>query len=367
MRIEAVELRRVRLPLVRPFVTVAGAASARQSLLVRLLTDGPDGWGECVALDEPLYTSEYLDAAEHVTRHHLVPRLLAADEVGAADVARLLAPVQGHPMAKAALEMAALDAELRRAGRSLADHLGATRTEVDCGVAVGLAPSLAALVDEVAGYLELGYRRIKLKVHPGADLEPVAAVRAAFGDVPLQVDANGAYSVDQWPLLAALDPFELLLIEQPVAVDDLVGAAEVARRIRTPVCLDESITSAAAAATALALGACSVVNIKPGRVGGLLEAVAVHDLCLAAGVAVWCGGMLETGLGRAANLALAALPGFTLAGDLSGSGRYFTRDLTDPFVPVDGRLAVPTGPGLGVAPLPDVLRQLTTSVELVRP
>ncbi len=366
MQVEAVELRRVRLPLVRPFTTASGSSDSRGSLVVRLLTDGGEGWGECVALEAPLYSSEYLDAGQHVTRHHLAPRLLAAEAVGAEDVARVLGPVQGHPMAKAALEMAVLDAELRAAGRSLASRLGATRTEVDCGVAVGVAPSIDALLDEVAGYLDEGYRRVKLKVHPGADLEPVAAVRARFGDVALQVDANGAYSVDQWPLLAALDPFDLLLVEQPVAVDDLLGAAEVSRRIRTPVCLDESITSAAAAATALAVAACSVVNIKPGRVGGLLEAVRIHDLCLAAGVPVWCGGMLETGLGRAANLALAALPGFTLPADLSGSARYFSLDLTEPFVPVDGRLAVPTGPGLGVAPLAEALEELTVSVELLR-
>ena len=234
-------------------------------------------------------------------------------------------------------------------------------------MAVGVAPSIGALLDEVGNYLSQGYRRVKLKVHPGADLDQVAAVRDRFGDVPLQVDANGSYSVEQWPRLAALDPFDLLLIEQPVAPDDLLGAAEVARRIRTPVCLDESITSAAAAATALAVGACSVVNVKPGRVGGLLEAVRVHDACVAAGVPVWCGGMLETGLGRAANVALAALPGFTLAGDLSGSDRYFTRDLTEPFVPQGGRLRVPTGPGLGVEPLGGALEELTTSVELLRP
>ncbi len=385
------ELRRVRLPLVRPFVSPSGAEAARDAVLVRLVTDRSEGWGECVAMAQPLYSAEYADAAEHVLRHHLVPRLFAAlpragptgagadVTVGAApagaagptpladDVGRALGAVQGHPMAKAALEMAVLDAELRAQGRSLGARLGATRAEVDCGVAVGLAPSLGALLDEVAGYLDQGYRRIKLKVHPGADVVPVAAVRDRFGAVPLQVDANGSYRVGDWPMLAALDPFDLLLVEQPLAPDDLLGSAEVARRIRTPVCLDESITSAAATATALALRACSVVNVKPGRVGGLLEAVRVHDVCRAAGVAVWCGGMLETGLGRAANLALAGLPGFTLPADLSGSDRYFTQDLTDAFVPVVGRLAVPAGPGLGVAPLPEVLAELTTSVELLRP
>ncbi len=364
--IAGVELRRVRLPLVRPFVTSTGTQSVREALLVRLVTADGEGWGECVAMGEPLYTSEYVDGAAAVLRHHLVPRLLAAGSVVAEDVARVLGPVQGHPMAKAALEMAVLDAELRAEGRSLAQRLGAVRSEVECGVAVGEAPTLDDLVEEVGGYLAEGYRRIKLKVHPGADLEPVRAVRERFGDVPLQVDANGAYRAEDWPRLAALDPFDLLLVEQPLPPDDLLGSAEVARRIRTRVCLDESITSAAAAATALALGACSVVNVKPGRVGGLLEAVRIHDLCLAANVPVWCGGMLETGIGRAANLALAALPGFTLPGDLSGSSRYFTRDVTEPFVPVAGRLPVPTGPGLGIVPDPDALAALTTSVELLR-
>jgi O-succinylbenzoate synthase len=365
--IEAVELRRVRLPLVRPFVTSAGTQDTRVSLLVRLVADHGEGWGECVAMGEPLYTAEYVEGAEDVLRRHLVPRLFGAGEVQAEDIGAVLGPVQGHPMAKAALEMAVLDAELRLLGLPLRERLGGVRAEVDCGVAVGVAPSLDALLDEVAGYLEQGYRRIKLKVSPGADLDPVLAVRERFGDVPLQVDANGSYRVDDWPRLAALDPFELLLIEQPLPAEDLLGSAEVARRIRTPVCLDESITSAAAAATALALRACSVVNVKPGRVGGLLEAVRVHDVCRSAGVPVWCGGMLETGLGRAANLALAALPGFTLPADLSGSERYFTRDVTAPFVPVAGRLRVPTGPGLGVTPDALALAALTTSVELLRP
>jgi O-succinylbenzoate synthase len=234
-------------------------------------------------------------------------------------------------------------------------------------VSVGIAPSLPELLDEVDTYLQAGYRRIKLKIEPGWDAEPVQAVRDRFGDVPLQVDANTAYSLEDWPALAALDPFDLLLVEQPLDEDDLPGHAELARRIRTPVCLDESITSARVAEVAIAMGACAVVNIKAGRVGGYLEAVRIHDVCRAAGIPVWCGGMLETGLGRAANVALAALPGFTLPGDTSASDRYFHRDITTPFELVDGRLAVPTGPGLGVAPLPEVLDELTTDVQLVRP
>jgi O-succinylbenzoate synthase len=317
-------------------------------------------------MSEPLYSSEFVDSAEAVTRDHLLPRLFAAGTLEATAVAGLLAPVRGHPMAKAALEMAVLDAELRATGRSFGSELGAVRTAVDSGVSVGIAPTLPELLDEVAGYLDAGYRRIKLKIEPGWDLVPVRAVRERFGDVPLQVDANTAYTLEDWTLLAALDPFDLLLVEQPLDEEDLAGHAELARRIATPVCLDESITSARLAATAITMGACAIVNIKAGRVGGYLEAVRIHDVCRDAGVPVWCGGMLETGLGRAANVALAALPGFTLPGDTSASDRYFHQDLTRPFELVDGRLAVPTGPGLGVEPLPDVLEELTTSVALHR-
>ena len=236
---------------------------------------------------------------------------------------------------------------------------------MECGVAVGIADSVPELLDEVAGYVDAGYRRVKLKIQPGWDIEPVAAFRERFGAVPLQVDANGSYRLADAPLLRALDPFDLLLIEQPLAEDDLAAHAELARLIETPICLDESITSARVARDAIELGACSVVCIKPGRVGGYFEAVRVHDVCREHGVAAWCGGMLETGLGRAANLALAALPGFTLPGDLSASDRYFARDLTAPFVLDDGRLAVPTAPGIGVEPDPDALRDFTASVEVI--
>jgi len=230
---------------------------------------------------------------------------------------------------------------------------------------VGYQASIDALVDEVGGYLAAGYRRVKLKIRPGWDVEPVAAIRARFGDIALQVDANGAYTLADAHALGALDELALLLVEQPLAEDDLVGHAELARLIATPICLDESITSALVARRAIEMGACSVICIKPGRVGGYLEAVRVHDVCREHDVAAWCGGMLETGLGRAANLALAALPGFTLPGDLSASDRYFARDLTAPFVADDGRLAVPSTPGIGIAPDPDALRDLTTSIEVI--
>jgi O-succinylbenzoate synthase len=365
VKISDVELRRVHMPLVAPFRTSFGTQTARDVLLVRVVGPDSEGWGECVAMEEPLYSSEYVDGAHAVIREHLLPRLFAAGDVTAALVAEMLAPVKEHRMAKAAVEAAVLDAELRATGTSLASHLGAVRDAVDAGVSVGIMESVPALLDVVAGYLDAGYRRIKLKIEPGSDLEPVRAVRERFGGILLQVDANCAYTLADRARLAALDDFELLLIEQPLPEDDLAGHAALAERLRTPICLDESITSARAAAFAISLGACRVVNIKPGRVGGYLEARRVHDVCVAHGVPVWCGGMLETGVGRAANVALAALPGFTLPGDVSASERYFSRDITPPFVLRDGRLPVPTGPGIGVSPLLDVLDEVTVSTERI--
>jgi o-succinylbenzoate synthase len=358
------ELRRVSIPLVAPFRTSFGTETVRDILLVRVATDEAEGWGECVAPAEPFYSSEYADGAAGVMRGFLVPRLLAAERVDAQRVASLLAPVRGHRMAKAALEMAVLDAHLRARGESFGSYLGAVRHRVPAGVSVGIADSVPALLDTVAAYLEQGYLRIKLKIEPGWDVVPVRAVRERFGDgLLLQVDANAAYTLADAGTLARLDQFDLLLVEQPLAEDDLREHAELARLLRTPICLDESITSAKVAADALMLGAARIINIKAGRVGGYLEARRIHDLCRAHGVAVWCGGMLESGLGRAANVALAALPGFTLPGDISASGRYFARDVTEPFVLQQGHLRVPAGPGLGVEPLPDALAEFTTNTE----
>ena len=363
MRLNGIELRRVSMPLVAPFRTSFGTEFQRDILLVRAVTPAGEGWGECVAMSAPLYSSEYVDAAADVIRRFLAPRLFAPGEIDAQHVARLLAPVKGHRMAKAVLETAVLDAQLRARGESLGAYLGAARDRVPAGVSVGIMDSLAHLLDAVAGYLEAGYLRIKLKIQPGWDVEPVRAVRERFGDILLQVDANAAYTLADARTLARLDAYDLLLIEQPLAEDDLREHAALAGLVRTPICLDESIESAKDAADALALGACRIVNVKPGRVGGYLEARRIHDLCLAHGVAVWCGGMLESGIGRAANVALAALPGFTLPGDTSASDRYYAEDLTEPFVLADGHLPVPTGPGLGVEPLPDVVEKLTTQTE----
>uniref|UniRef100_UPI00061DD0E3 o-succinylbenzoate synthase n=1 Tax=Kitasatospora aureofaciens TaxID=1894 RepID=UPI00061DD0E3 len=347
MKLQQAELREVALPLVAPFRTALGTQEHRNSLLVKVTTaDGAVGWGECVADDDPTYSAEYLAGAREVVRQFLLPRLSRAPELTAALVPELLRPVRGNPMAKTAIEMAVLDAELRTAGISLAQYFGATRTELAVGVSVGITDTVDELISAVDGYLRAGYARIKLKIEPGWDIEPLRAIRETFGpDIALQVDANTAYGPADQPHLRRLDAYGLTLIEQPFAPDDLLSHTRLAARMDTPICLDESITSARDAATAIRQEACSIVNIKPGRVGGYLEARRIHDLCLANGVPVWCGGMLETGLGRAANLALAALPGFTLPGDISASARYYTRDITAPFVLHDGRLTVPTPRG----------------------
>jgi O-succinylbenzoate synthase len=366
VKLRAVELRRISMPLVAPFRTSFGVETSRDVLLVHVITDQAEGWGECVAGSAPLYSSEYSDAAADVLRRFLVPALGGAP-LDAYGVGPALAKFRGHRMAKAALETAVLDAELRAAGRPLARELGAVHERVPCGVSVGIMDSIDELLDAVGGYLDDGYLRIKLKIQPGWDVEPVAAVRERYGDdVLLQVDANQAYSVADARHLARLDAFGLLLIEQPLDEDDILGHVELARQVTTPICLDESITSARSAAAAIRLGACHVVNIKPGRVGGYLEARRIHDVCVANGVPVWCGGMLETGIGRAANLALAALPGFVLPGDTSASDRYYQTDITEPFVLADGHLAVPDRPGIGVEPLPDQLEAVTTNVEWVK-
>lgn len=370
MKIEAVELVRVRMPLVAPFRTSFGTETTREALLVHLLTPEAEGWGECVAMEAPVYSSEYVDACADVLRRFFVPALVTAAASGqrltAARVAPALARFHGHRMAKGALEMAVLDAELRAQGVSFGQALGAVHDRVPCGVSVGIMDSIGALLDAVTGYLEAGYQRIKLKIEPGWDVAPVAAVRERFGDqLLLQVDANAAYQLADARHLARLDPYNLLLIEQPLPEEQVLAHADLARALATPICLDESITSARAAADAIRLGACSIVNIKPGRVGGYLEARRIHDLCLGHGVPVWCGGMLETGLGRAANIALAALPGFTLPGDTSASDRYYRTDITEPFVLDDGHLPVPTAPGLGIAPIAALLDDVTTSRERI--
>ena len=362
-RLSEIRMYRLDMPLVRPFRTSFGTQETRDVLLLQAITDdGISGWAECVAMEWPGYSYEYVDGAVDVLAEHLIPAALADGTIDPHVVHRRLARLMGHPMAKAALETAVLDAWLRTERRSLADYLGAVRTEVDCGVSVGIPvdESIDSLLEEVSGYVDAGYRRIKLKIQPGWDLQAVRAVREAWPDIPLQTDANQAYTRDDGPVLAAMDPYDLLLVEQPLPEDDLLGHAMLAQQISTPVCLDESIISLASADTAIAFKAASIINIKPGRVSGYLEARDIHDLCLERGVPVWCGGMLETGIGRAANVALAALPGFTLPGDTSASSRYYAVDITPPFILDDGRLRVPSDPGIGVEPIPAILDELTS-------
>jgi O-succinylbenzoate synthase len=366
MSIEAVELHRIGMPLVRPFVTSFGRQNARDVLLVHVITTTGDGWGECVAMSNPVYSSEYVDGAEAVLRDYLVPALLAAPETTALEFASTVSFVVGHRMAKAALETALLDAQLRAEGVSFAQYFGASRTAVECGVSVGIADSIDVLLEEVAEYTAAGYRRIKLKIKPGWDLEPVRAVREAVGsDMLLQVDANTAYSAADIHHLHKLDEFDLVLLEQPFAEQDFVSHIQLAEAIETPICLDESILSVDVAVDAIERGATSIINVKAGRMGGFLEAVRVHDACAELGIAVWCGGMLETGIGRAANVALSAMENFVLPGDTSASSRYFAEDLTEPFVLHDGLMDVPDGPGSGVEVSEELLKVFALGDPLV--
>lgn len=367
--IEAFELREVALPLVRPFRTSFGEERDKRAILVRAQGADVEGWGECVASPEPRYSEEWLNGAWVALRDHFVPALLAGEGWGDPAMVRdRLGWVRGHRMARACLEAAVLDRWLRWSGQSLKEHLGGVRDRVPCGVSVGIAPSMDRLLEEVRAYLTAGYRRVKLKIEPGSDVEVVRAVRESFPDVPLSVDANASYSAADTPVFEALDELDLVMIEQPLDHEDLVEHARLQSRIRTPLCLDESIRSARDAAVAIELGACGIINIKAGRVGGVTEAKRVHDVAMERGVPVWIGGMLETGVGRAVNIALASLPGVTMPGDTSASNRYFHQDLTDPFVlDADGTMAVPTGPGIGVKPHPDRLQACTLRVEAIGP
>jgi len=364
-RLEGIEVRRVRMPLVAPFRTSFGTQTAKDVILLRAVTADGEGWGECVAGSDPLYASEYVAVAMTTLREYFIPAVLGLGVADPALVVPALDRWKGYRMSKGALEMAVLDARLRATGQSFGQALGAVHDRVPAGVSVGIMDTLNELVETVGGYLDEGYQRIKLKIEPGWDLEPVRLIRETFGPIQLQVDANAAYTLGDANHLRKLDAFDLLLIEQPLGDENVLAHAKLARRLDTPICLDESITSARAAADAIKLGACGIVNIKAGRVGGYLEARRVHDVCVANDIPVWCGGMVETGLGRAANAALAALPGMTLPGDVSASTRFYAEDLTEPIEIEHGGIAVPTGPGLGVEPDLDRLEAVTVHTEWI--
>ena len=367
--IERARLRVVSLPLVSPFTTSFGTQVERRALLVELHAQGMVGFGECAAGIDPGYSSETYRTAMEALRRHVLPSILGRPAAPVAQQAQRWSWVRGHLMAKAAVEMALLDLSGRMAGLSLKEILGGEKERIPSGVSIGIQPSLDATLSAIERYLAQGYQRIKLKCKPGYDIQLAAAVRQRFPDTPVMLDANSAYSLDDAPRLRELDQFHLMMIEQPLGHDDLIDHGALQEQIETPICLDESVESLADLRAALRLGSGRILNIKLGRVGGLLPARQIHDRCLAAGWPVWCGGMLETGIGRAANLALASLPGFTLPGDTSASDRYFTEDLlTEPFtLAADGTLPVPSGPGLGVEVDPQRLDRATVLLEEVAP
>lgn len=359
VRVEAVELVTVRLPLVTPLRSAASTRVQRTVLLLHVVGADAEGWAECVAEVEPTYAPEYVDGVSLVLRHHLLPRAWNGPIGDALALGSRLDAVRGHPMARAALELAVLDAQLRAAGRSLASWLGATSASVPAGASLGLHDDLADLLAEADDALAAGAARLRVKIAPGHAAEPLLALRGHVGpDVLLQGDANGSFRPDVPEHLAeleALDGAGLTCLEQPLAPDDLVGHARLALRLQTPICLDESITSLATLEAAVALGACGILCLKPARTGGWVAARAIHDRCVELGLPVWVGGMLETGVGRAANLAVAALPGMALPPDLDPRGR-FSPDLADPRLPgADGLVAVPDEPGTGAVPDMDLL------------
>jgi O-succinylbenzoate synthase len=361
INIERISLYQVRLPLVHPFETSFGVERERDCIIVRVESEGAVGWGECVAAAGPWYAYETTGTAWHVLTDFLVPAVLGQPIDGPELVFDRFAPVRGHNMAKAGLEMAIWDLAARQAGVSLAAQIGGSRDRVPVGVSVGVQPTVDALLERIAGFVDAGYRRVKIKIKPGWDVEVTAAVRERFPEIPLQVDANSAYTIADAGVFRRIDDLDLLLIEQPLAHDDIYQHSLLQAQLHTPLCLDESVCSHDAAVAALELGSCGVINIKPGRVGGHTASRRIHDLCHGRDIPVWHGGMLETGIGRAHNVALASLPGFVLPGDISASARYYHEDLVEPPFTLnpDSTLTVPTGAGLGVTVKTELLNAHT--------
>jgi o-succinylbenzoate synthase len=359
MKIESLTLYHIRLPLVTPFATSFGSIDHKECILVELHADGLIGYGESAVERDPGYNYETTGTAWHILNDFVAPLILGQDVVDAADFQRLVAGIRGHHLAKAGVEMALWDMLGKRDGKSLKEMFGGERDKVEVGVSIGIQESASALVRAAEGYVAQGYNRLKIKIKPGRDVEDTSAVRNAFPDIRLQVDANSAYTLETSETLRPLDQLDLLLIEQPLYEDDIWDHRVLQEQFQTPICLDESIVSPRHARYALEMEACRIINIKPGRVGGLSQGLEIHEMCRAHGVPVWCGGMLETGVGRASNLAIATLPGFILPGDISASDRYFPRDITHErfILNPDSTIDVPTAPGLGVTIDEDALQK----------
>jgi len=352
MRIDRIELVEIRMPLVHFFETSFGRTTDRRIVLLRARAEGLEGWGEVTCGEKPFYSYETPDTAWHILRDFLIPWALEKSWDSPADLGERFQPVRGHNMAKAALENALWDIDAQSKGLSLADLLGGTREEIPCGVSIGIQNSPQELIEKIRKELAAGYQRIKVKIKPGWDVDILETIRNEFPSIDLMADANSAYTLADTAHLKLLDRFHLMMIEQPLGWNDLVDHSRLQRELKTPICLDESIHSAEDARKALEIGACKIINIKLGRVGGHSAARKLHDFCFAQGVPVWCGGMLESGIGRAHNIAMSTLPGFVLPGDVSASRRYWAQDIIDPEVTVTakGTIVAPKGPGLGYVP-----------------
>ncbi|HEV3205430.1 MAG TPA: o-succinylbenzoate synthase [Terriglobales bacterium] len=368
MKIEAITLREIQMPLVHFFETSFGRVHSRRIVLLTVHCDGVEGWGECVASEDPFYSSEWIESAWLTITRHLAPAVLGRELSSARESAGLMAKVRGNRMAKAAIENALWDAEARQKQQPLWKLLGGVRREIQCGVSIGIQDSVEQLLDKIEGELAAGYRRIKVKVKPGWDVNVLERIRARWSDIVLSCDANSAYTLDEVEHLRKFDRFSLLMIEQPLWNDDIYYHARLQRELRTAICLDESIRHARDAAAAVETGACRIVNIKVGRVGGFSEAKKVHDVCEANNVSVWCGGMLESGVGRAHNIALSTLENFRLPGDVSASKRYWKEDIIDPEVEVStqGTIPVSDEAGTGYRIRQDLIEKLSTRKETVR-
>jgi len=363
MKIESITLHHISMPLVAPFETSFGRETDRQCVLIALQAEGLTGFGECVATRDPGYNYETAGTAWHILKDFVAPLILGQDVIDAQDFQKRVEGIRGHHLAKAGVEMALWDLLGKRDGKSLKEMIGGTRGKVEVGVSIGIQESASALVRTVETYMEKGYRRVKIKIKPGREIEETSAVRGAYPDLRLQVDANSAYTLETAEALKPLDELGLLLIEQPLFEDDIWDHRKLQAEFKTPICLDESVITPRHARYALEMEACKIINIKPSRVAGLSQGIMIHDYCLARRVPVWCGGMLETGVGRASNLAIASLPGFILPGDISASDRYYRRDITNERFVLndDSTIDVPNGHGLGVTIDEEALKEFTLS------